>query len=288
MNSSPYVNESGNLHRVTGFGDTILATLISPSPKLAGPWLLGAGPSFIFPTASNSRLGQNKWQIGPAGVLGYLGDKWLGGVFPQQWFSVGGPGSQTTSQMNIQYFFVYLPGDGWGIGTSPNILVNWYANKSANMVTFPVGLNVSKVIKAGPLPVKLQVQGQYMPVHPEVFGQKWNLQFSITPVIPKLIKGPLSAAENVKLDSVGAKRASNIYSSQSYISRHTDSAGIRHVCARRRPGAVRNGCARSRHRERRTSRDGCGRFDRGCQSCRDDSTRPNATARSVRRTASID
>jgi hypothetical protein len=69
MNSTPYVNESGHLHRVTGFGDTILATLLSPSPKLAGPWLLGAGPSFIFPTASNSRLGQNKWQIGPAGVL---------------------------------------------------------------------------------------------------------------------------------------------------------------------------------------------------------------------------
>jgi hypothetical protein len=34
MNSTPYVNESGHLHRVTGFGDTILATLISSSPKL--------------------------------------------------------------------------------------------------------------------------------------------------------------------------------------------------------------------------------------------------------------
>ncbi len=49
MNSTPYVNESLRLHRVTGFGDTILATLLSPSPELAGPWLLGAGPSFIFP-----------------------------------------------------------------------------------------------------------------------------------------------------------------------------------------------------------------------------------------------
>ena len=191
MNSSPYVNQSGNLHRVTGFGDTILATLISPSPKLAGPWLLGVGPSFIFPTASNSRLGQTKWQIGPAGVVGYLGDKWIAGVFPQQWLSVGGPGPQTVSQMNIQYFFNYFPGGGWGIGTSPNMLVNWYANKSGNEVTFPIGLNVSKVIKIGPLPVKLAVQGQYMPVHPDVFGQKWNLQFAVTPVIPKLIKGNL-------------------------------------------------------------------------------------------------
>jgi hypothetical protein len=192
MNSTPYVNKSGNLHRVTGFGDTILATILSPSPKVAGPWLFGAGPSFIFPTASNSRLGQNKWQIGPAGVFGYVGDKWLAGVFPQQWFSYGGPGPQTISQMNMQYFFVYLPGHGWGLGTSPNMLVNWYASDS-NKVTFPLGLNVSKVVWLGPLPVKFLVQGQYMPVHPEVAGQKWDLQFAITPVIPKLIKGNLFA-----------------------------------------------------------------------------------------------
>jgi hypothetical protein len=190
FNSTPYVNESGNLHRVTGCGDTILATLLSPSPKLAGPWLFGAGPSFIFPTASNSRLGQNKWQIGPAGVFGYVGEKWLAGVFPQQWLSYGGPGPQTLSQMNLQYFFVYLPGHGWGIGTSPNMLVNWYAS-DGNKVTFPIGLNISKVVWIGPLPVKFQVQGQYMPVNPAVAGQKWNLQFAITPVIPKLIKGNL-------------------------------------------------------------------------------------------------
>jgi hypothetical protein len=191
FNSTPYVNRSGNLHRVTGFGDTVLVELLSPSPKLAGPWLFGAGPTFIFPTASNSRLGQNKWQIGPTGILGYLGEKWIAGVFPQQWWSVGGPGSNTTSQMNLQYFYSYFPAAGWSVGTSPNMLVNWYARKSSNMITFPIGLSISKVVKLGPLPVKFGVQGQYMPIHPDVFGQKWNLQFSVTPVIPKLIRGNL-------------------------------------------------------------------------------------------------
>jgi hypothetical protein len=189
FNSTPYVNKSGNLHRVTGFGDTVLVELLSPSPKLAGPWLFGAGPTFIFPTASNSRLGQNKWQIGPTGIFGYLGEKWIAGVFPQQWWSVGGPGSNTLSQLNLQYFFAYFPAAGWSVGTSPNMLVNWYAKKSSNMITFPLGLSISKVVKIGTLPVKFGVQGQYMPVHPDVFGQKWSLQFSVTPVIPKLIKG---------------------------------------------------------------------------------------------------
>ncbi len=57
------------------------------------------------------------------------------------------------------------------------------------MLTFPIGVSVSKVIKLGPLPVRFAVQPQYMPVHPDAFGQKWNIQVTVAPVIPKLIKG---------------------------------------------------------------------------------------------------
>lgn len=179
---------AGRIYQATGFGDTILATLLSPSPKLAGPWLLGAGPTFIFPTATTTNVGQKKWQLGPGGVFGYLGEHYIIGVFPQQWFSVGGNGSKQTSQMNVQYFASYFLPHGWSVGTSPNVLINWYASNE-NKVTFPIGLNVSKVQKLGILPVKFQVQGQYMPVSPSVFGQRWNIQVAITPVIPKLIKG---------------------------------------------------------------------------------------------------
>ena len=57
--------------------------------------------------------------------------------------------------------------------------------------TAPVGLALSKVTKFGRLPVKLQLAVQYMPVHPRISGQEWNVQvFSIT-VLPKLIKGVL-------------------------------------------------------------------------------------------------
>ena len=190
VNSVPVPTSAGTIYQATGFGDTILATLLSPSPKLAGPWLLGAGPTFIFPTATTTNVGQKKWQFGPAGVFGYLGDNWIAGLFPQQWFSVGGNGSKQTSQMNIQYFANYFLPHGWAVGMSPNVLINWYAS-NGNKVTFPIGVAVSKVQRLGILPVKFQVQGQYMPVNPAVFGQRWNIQVAITPVIPKLIKGDL-------------------------------------------------------------------------------------------------
>jgi hypothetical protein len=189
FSSAPFVNLAG-FHRVTGAGDTILASLISPSPRLAGPWLLGLGPTFIFPTATNANLGQRKWQVGPGAVVGNLGEHFIVGAFPQQWFSVGGPGSKSTNQLNMQYFANYFFPGGWSAGTSPNMLVDWEA-RSGNMVTFPVGLSVAKVQRFGRLPVRFQFQGQYMPVSPDIFGQRWNLQFIISPVIPKLIKGNL-------------------------------------------------------------------------------------------------
>jgi len=45
--------------------------------------------------------------------------------------------------------------------------------------------------KLGRLPIKIQLAVQYMPVHPRISGQEWNVQVSVTPVIPKLVKGVL-------------------------------------------------------------------------------------------------
>lgn len=88
----------GIVHRVTRFGDTVFVTLLSPSDELVGNWLLGIGPTFTFPTTSNS----TKWQIGATGVLGYLGENSSSGCFPQEWWSTAGPGSNTISQLNLQ------------------------------------------------------------------------------------------------------------------------------------------------------------------------------------------
>src|SRR5450755_4192845 len=69
FNSTPYLNNSGNFHRVTGFGDTVFVTMLSPTERLVGRWLLAAGPTFIFPTASNRRLGQNNGNSDPVEYL---------------------------------------------------------------------------------------------------------------------------------------------------------------------------------------------------------------------------
>jgi hypothetical protein len=188
-NIVPHETAPGQFERAAGLGDLALLELLSPAHS--GNWVLGAGPTAIFPTATSEFTGQGKWQLGPSVVVGYLTKEFFLGVFPQQWWSIGGEhGRPDTNQMNLQPIAAIFFGEGWSVGYSGNILADWTA-PSEDVWTVPVGLALSKVVKFGRLPVKLQLAVQYMPVHPRISGQEWNVQVSITPVLPKLIKGVL-------------------------------------------------------------------------------------------------
>ena len=184
---------SSDIERTTGVGDMIFATAISPDRSLVGNWLLGAGATFIFPTATHNVLGQNTWQAGPTIAIGYKGPKWIAYVFPQHWWKIGGDGKKT-NQTLVQYNFAWSFDRGWSVGSNPSFSVNWEA-PSGQRVTFPVGLQVGKLLHAGPMPVKVDLQALYYAVRPTNYygtaipSPKWGFQLQLTPVIPSLIHG---------------------------------------------------------------------------------------------------
>lgn len=188
-NIVPHETSPGEFARDAGLGDLTLLELLSPANS--GNWILGVGPTAIFPTATSGFTGQGKWQLGPSVVVGYLTKQYFIGMFPQQWWSIGGEhGRPDTNQMNLQPIAALFFGEGWDVFYSGNILADWTA-PSEDVWTVPVGLGLGKVVKFGRLPVKFTLAVQYMPVHPRISGQEWNVQVQITPVIPKLIKGVL-------------------------------------------------------------------------------------------------
>jgi hypothetical protein len=188
-NSVPYQTSTGADARTTNFGDWTQLELFSPADS--GKWLLGAGPTFIFPTAGSVYTGQGKFQVGPALVVAYMTKKYIIGVFPQQWWSYAGdPTRPNTSQINIQPIANLFFEGGWNVGYSGNITASWKA-PGDNRWTVPIGIGVGKVVKFGRLPVKLGLAGQYMVMQPDPVGQRWNIQLLFTPVLPKLIQGTL-------------------------------------------------------------------------------------------------
>lgn len=183
-NSVPYPTGPNSSDRRTTFGDTVLATVLSPAG--AEPWIWGVGPTFIFPTAETDVTGQGKWQVGPAAGGGYITDKFMIAAFAQQWWSVAGDKDRkSTNQMNLLPLVYRFFGDGWSVGYSGTILADWKASSSERW-TVPVGLSLGKVVFFGRLPVQFQVAGQYFVEKPTA-GPEWNFQLQITPVIPKLI-----------------------------------------------------------------------------------------------------
>ena len=188
VNSQPLTAQNGATERSTGFGDTVLG-IAAARPLFGGRLVLGAGPTFIFPTAIQRELGQDTWQVGPDVGATLLGEHFIAYGFLQQWFKVGGDGAKT-NQMSGVFDYTYSFNNGWTVGTQPSLSVDREA-PADNRVAFSIGPQVGKVCRCGGIPTLVQMQVQYYPVRPSVGGPKWNLQLQLTPTIPALIKRKL-------------------------------------------------------------------------------------------------
>ena len=188
VNSLPHLDQDGQRERTAGFGDTVLG-VAAARPVFGGRLIVGAGPTFAFPTASERELGQDTWQFGPDVGATLLGKNFIAYGFVQQWFKVGGDGRET-NQMSGTFNFTYLLANGWTIGTQPHLSVDWEARGDEGKV-FSIGPQVGKMCACGGTPTLFQVQFQYYPVRPDVAGPTWNIQLQATPTIPALIKRAL-------------------------------------------------------------------------------------------------
>jgi len=177
-----------------GLGDIQLPLLLAPSDRITGHFILGGGPIFLFPSATNAALGQEQFGAGPAVVLGYKTDKVTFGIFPNYFWKIGSSGQNADtpnmSQMSLLYFFNYKLPDAWQVGFNPTITYN-HKGSSGNQWNVPIGLFVGKTVRMSGLPVNIKVGGEYSVVSQDSFGQRFQFRFQITPVIPSLIESPL-------------------------------------------------------------------------------------------------
>jgi hypothetical protein len=184
------VTKSPDWTRTAGMGDIALVTMLSPNTQ---GMVVGFGPTFVFPTANTYNLGQGKMQVGPAAAWVFLTKNWVGGLFVQNWWSVGGTSATpVVNQMNLQYFLTRMLPGAWQVQMTPNVLMNWRAT-SGNTLTFPIGIGVGKTLRLAPglPPVQVALEFQWMAAHPDDFGQRFNVRFTFKPVLPNLVKKPI-------------------------------------------------------------------------------------------------
>lgn len=184
-----------------GLGDFNPAFFFSPkkplplSPGVGLVW--GVGPVFAFPTATDDRLGSDKWSAGPTFVAVLLSKTIVGGFLVNNLWSYAGPDQTTLRTLNgpltvrrpdvnamtLQPFFNYNLPKGWYLTTAPIITANWEAGDD-NRWTVPVGGGLGRVFNIGKQPINAQLSAYYNVVTPDDSGAEWQLRTQWTFLFP--------------------------------------------------------------------------------------------------------
>ena len=180
------MGEIGPLSDVTesqfGLGDITYQAFFGPAKPGKAIW--GVGPAIVLPTATNSKLGSDKWSAGLAAVALAMPGKWVvGGLVQNVWSFAGDSNAKDVSKFLFQYFVNYNLEKGWYLTSTPIMTANWEAS-SGNQWTVPLGGGLGRLVKFGKQPVDFKLQAFWNAVKPDM-GPDWSLQFQVKLLFPK-------------------------------------------------------------------------------------------------------
>lgn len=174
------------INDASGLGDINQSFFFSPKEAGPGGVIWGAGPVFLFPTATDDLLGGEKWGVGPTFVaLRQSGGLTYGALANHLW-SVGGDSERTDiSATYLQPFAAYTTKTQTTMTLSAESSYNW----EMEQWSVPLNFAVSQVFKIGSQPVSFQVGGRYYVEGPDG-GPEWGLRAAFTLLFPTARKAP--------------------------------------------------------------------------------------------------
>ena len=163
-----------------GLGDINPTFFLSPKAEIGG-WIVGVGPVFLLPTATDTALGTGKWCAGPSIVLLQQKSGFTYGILANHlWSFAGDDDRPSVNNTFLQPFLAYNTKHGTGITLDTEATYNW----STSQWTNPIGLFVSQVIRIGHQPISIQFGPRYYTEGPSG-GPDWGLRLNITFLFPK-------------------------------------------------------------------------------------------------------
>lgn len=168
--------------RQSGIGDTTQSLFFSPKALTKGGWTWGVGPVFLLPTASNDRLGTQRWGAGPTFVaLRQTSSGWTYGALANHIASFAGDEQRADINATfLQPFVAKRIGPGRTVSMNIESTYDW--ERSA--WTAPVNLSISQILPIGKQLVSLQAGGAYYAEAPSG-APEWGARLTITFLYPK-------------------------------------------------------------------------------------------------------
>jgi hypothetical protein len=169
----------------SGLGNGYTTFFLSPEHGTSFFW--GAGPVLYYPSATNKALGVNKWGSGPSvAFLKKDAGPWVWGVVVNNIWSFGGPPNSRdrTNSFLLNPVVSYHFGNGWSVGSSPNITANWLS-KNGQQWTVPIGGGIEKVLRLAGQHMKISVDAYYNAIRPTAGNDTAVVQVTLTLLFPR-------------------------------------------------------------------------------------------------------
>ena len=161
-----------------GIGDILQSFFFSPKDPVGG-WIVGGGPVFLYPSASDDALGAEKWGAGPTAVLLKQEKGWTYGLLTNRSFA-GSDSRQDVSATFLQPFLSYTTKTYTKFGVNTESTYDW----ENSQWTVPINAQASQSLKLGSQPVQFTLGARYYAEKPEG-GPDWGLRFVVTFLFPK-------------------------------------------------------------------------------------------------------
>lgn len=141
-----------------GLGDINMSLFFSPKKPTDGGITWGVGPLFLFPSATDSKLGGKKWAAGPGLVALTIRGPWtLGGLANHVWSFAGDSDRNGIDNTFLQPFIANTWPNAWIVSAQSESNYNWETRKWS----IPLNVALSKLLFFGRLPVSLQAGAGY-------------------------------------------------------------------------------------------------------------------------------
>ena len=126
----------------TGLGDFLQSFFFSP--RRTKPFMWGAGPALLIPTATSTFLGTGKLSMGPTFVILRQHGGWTYGVLSNHVWSIAGDDTRSkVSSTFLQPFSAYTTRSGWTLNANSDSTKNW----STGRWSVPVNIFVTKLVR---------------------------------------------------------------------------------------------------------------------------------------------
>lgn len=164
----------------SGLGDIVQSFFFSPVDPVYG-WIIGAGPAFLYPSASDVLLGSEQWGAGPTVVALKQDGPWTRGALVNHLASYAGDDSRAGINATfLQPFVSYITPSKTTYTLNSESTYDW----ERDQWLVPLNAMVSQLVAIGDQPVQFSLGARYYAEGPDG-GPDWGVRAAVTLLFPR-------------------------------------------------------------------------------------------------------